>query len=410
MNDHTEEGEGRDLVTYGPGALAQLNRSDIEEQRDAARKDPRSIKRFLNELKSLATLNEDVAAECSYALSRKSKNGEKKVIEGPSTRFAELVHYSWRNCRAGARVIDEQADFVVAQGVFKDVEHNTETTYEVRRRITDAGGRRYSSDMVAVTANAACSIAFRNVVLKAVPKAIWIEAWEAARKAAVGDETTLSKKRLNAVRKFAALGVSEAQVLAKLELPSVADITIDNLAVLLGIYTSIKEGDSTAEQAFAEDTNGGSASTTVKDLNAAIAATKEKPPAATTEIQNPSVETQAQEGAAAPEGAEVAKTGEDAPQGPQSPPEMQQAAPPRETVNPQATQAPPRSTGTSDMPPPIQYHTADLIGMIEKARQTKNPQALDDAEDLIRSVVEAEARPSLTQLVKKVREDWKKGK
>lgn len=55
---------------------------------------------------------------------------------------------------------------MTAQGVFHDLERNVAITYEVRRRIVDKNGRRYKPDMIGVTANAACSIALRNAILR----------------------------------------------------------------------------------------------------------------------------------------------------------------------------------------------------------------------------------------------------
>lgn len=150
------------------GMVALLNRSEIEQQIATARRFPRSIKRFRDESMQMVTLSESVAEQCIYALPR-----DGKTIEGPSARFAEVIASAWGNCRAGARVVDDKGEFVVSQGVFHDLERNVAITYEVQRRITNKKGQRFSADMIGVTANAACSIALRNAILKGVPKAFW---------------------------------------------------------------------------------------------------------------------------------------------------------------------------------------------------------------------------------------------
>ncbi len=101
---------------------------------------------------------------------------------GAERPAAEIVTSAWGNCRAGARVVDEGAEFITAQGVFHDLERNVQVTMEVRRRITGKNGRRYSSDMIGVTGNAACSIALRNAVFRGIPRAFWIDIYDAARK------------------------------------------------------------------------------------------------------------------------------------------------------------------------------------------------------------------------------------
>lgn len=233
------------------GTVAMLNKSEIDMQVATAHKYPRSIKRFRDEAYQMVTLNEGIAESCIYALPR-----DGKVIEGPSARFAEVVASAWGNCRAGARVVNDQGEFVTAQGVFHDLERNVAITYEVQRRITDKNNRRYKPDMIGVTANAACSVALRNAILKGVPKAFWDDMYQAARKTVMGDVQTLANRRASAIKAFQAFGVNEAQILAKLEVAGIEDVTLEHLVTLRGLLTAIKEGDTTAEQAFESTSSG----------------------------------------------------------------------------------------------------------------------------------------------------------
>ena len=240
-----EDGQEVSSMSVESGTVALLNKSEIDMQVATAHRYPRSIKRFRDESLQMVTLNESIAESCIYALPR-----DGKVIEGPSARFAEVVASAWGNCRAGARVVNDQGDFVTAQGVFHDLERNVAITYEVQRRITDKRGNRYKPDMIGVTANAACSVALRNAILKGVPKAFWDDMYQAARKTVMGDVKTLANRRADAVKAFQAFGVSEAQILAKLDVQGVEDITLEHLVTLRGMLTAIKDGDTTAEQAF----------------------------------------------------------------------------------------------------------------------------------------------------------------
>jgi len=233
--------------------IANLSRAELDQQITTARAFPRSLKRFMNECMDMATLNEQVAADCIYALPR-----DGKTIEGPSARLAEIVASAWGNCRAGSRIVSEDAEFVTAQGVFHDLERNVSITYEVRRRITDRSGRKFKPDMIAVTGNAACSIALRNAVFKGVPKAFWSGIYDAARQAAVGDVKTIANKRADALAYLQKMGVTEAQVLAVLNLQGVEDIGTDQLATLRGLITAIKDGDTTVDQAFGGQEPAGS--------------------------------------------------------------------------------------------------------------------------------------------------------
>ena len=233
------------LVAEG-STVALLNKGEIDQQIATAHAYPRSIKKFRDDTLAMVTLTENVAAGCIYALPR-----DGKVIEGPSARFAEVIASAWGNCRAGARVVSDQGEFVTAQGVFHDLERNVAITYEVQRRITNKQNKRFSADMIGVTANAACSIALRNAILKGIPKAFWSDMYDAARKTAAGNATTLGTRRAEAIKAFQVFGITEAQILATLKRPGVVDITLDDLVVLRGLFTAIKEGDTTPEQAFA---------------------------------------------------------------------------------------------------------------------------------------------------------------
>jgi hypothetical protein len=72
------------------GAMAvSLARAEIAEQVATARKFPRSLTKASERMASLATMDEETAEECIYALPRGGK-----PIRGPSIRFAEMVFQS----------------------------------------------------------------------------------------------------------------------------------------------------------------------------------------------------------------------------------------------------------------------------------------------------------------------------
>lgn len=246
MSDVIEDGRQIEGMVAESGMVALLNKSEIDQQIATAHKYPRSLKRFRDQTLQMVTLNEQIAQECIYSLPR-----DGKTIEGPSARFAEVIAHAWGNCRAGARVVDDSGDFVTSQGVFHDLEANVAITYEVQRRITNAKGKRYSADMVGVTANAASSIALRNAILKGVPKAFWSPMYQAARKTIMGDFKTLANRRAEAIAEFQRFGILPAQICATLGVAGIEDIGLEQLVSLRGLLTAIQDGDTTPEQAFA---------------------------------------------------------------------------------------------------------------------------------------------------------------
>lgn len=251
MRDHDE----REIVEHDPSITQLISKAEIDQQIATAKQYPRSVKKFIDKAIELATLDDDTADECIYALPRREKDPitgktEMKMIEGPSARLAEIAHHAWGNCIAGARVLDDRGEFVTAQGVFHDLETNSKVSFEVRRRITTKRGDRYSADMIAVTGNAAASIALRNAVFKGIPKAFWSKIYEAARKVVAGDAQTLVNRRSKALDHMMKLGATPEMIVKLLGVQSTQDIGLDHLVQLRGIATAIKENETTVEEVF----------------------------------------------------------------------------------------------------------------------------------------------------------------
>jgi hypothetical protein len=266
-------------ATIEPHALAILSRSEIDAQAAVAEHRPRSIKQFRQTVRDLSLVNEDVAAECVYALpGRRNRDGtQSDPIVGPSIRFTEIMAYSWRNARIGARVIDETHDHVTAQGIVSDLETNVVTTFEVRRRIVDARGRRYSADMVNVTANAACSIAKRNAVLGAIPRALWQDIFATVKAVAAGEGDMLAERRERAIAEFQRQGVGLDRLMAAIGVASRDEIGPDQLATLRGILTAIKDGETTIAEAFPQSRPERPATSTLDQFVAASGASSALP-------------------------------------------------------------------------------------------------------------------------------------
>lgn len=224
-----------------------LSRAEIDTQIATARRYPRQISRVAQSILSLATLDEETAEESMYALPRGGK-----PIQGPSIRFAEIVKTSYGNCRAAARVVhvDRVEKVVIAEGVFHDLETNTATRAEVRRRICDKYGKLYKDDMIIVTGNAACSIALRNAILGGVPKALWRKAYDAVQHTIAGDVKTLAETRDKAIKALANFGVTPEQIFAALGVAGIEDITIQHIPTLRGMFATLKNGEATVEEMF----------------------------------------------------------------------------------------------------------------------------------------------------------------
>lgn len=239
--------EGVSQIAVHQSLAVSLARAEVDQQIATARAMPRSIQRAVNNIMTLATLDEASAEECIYALPR-----DGKAIRGPSIRLAEIIVSQWGNCRVGTRVVhvDRFEKIVEAEAVFHDLETNTATTARVRRRISNKSGRLLNDDMIVVTGNAACAIAKRNAILGGVPKAVWRKAYDAVESVIAGDSKTLASRRGDALKALAMFGVKPEQLYEKLEIAGEDDITLDHLVTIRGIYSSLKSGEADVEEIF----------------------------------------------------------------------------------------------------------------------------------------------------------------
>lgn len=226
--------------------LTALTKGEIDAQIATAKQYPRNLANVLNNIETLATMDEDIAGSCFYALRRQGK-----LIEGASVRMAEIVASSWGNLRTQARIIANDGKTITAQGVCHDLETNTAISVEVKRRITDKNGRTYNDDMQIMTGNAACAIALRNAVFKVVPAALIKKAIDKAKKVSLGEAMTLETSRAKMLDYFKTIGVEEKQILDYLSIEKVDEINIDMVVELRGLATAIKEGTTSIKEAFA---------------------------------------------------------------------------------------------------------------------------------------------------------------
>lgn len=222
--------------------------AEVDQQITTAHAYPRSVDRAVKNIMTLATLDEETAKECVYALPRGGK-----PIKGPSIRLAEIIGSQWGNCRVGTRVVhvDRVEKYVEAEGVFHDLETNAATTARVRRRlVADRKTGQITDDMIVLTGNAAASIAKRNAILAAVPKAVWRKAYVAVESVIAGDVKTLVERRGEAMKAFAAFGVTPERVFVALEVGGLDDITLEHMTTLIGMHSALKSGESTVEEMF----------------------------------------------------------------------------------------------------------------------------------------------------------------
>jgi len=233
-----------DVQVIDASAIAVLNQSEIEQQVATAHRYPRSVTRFREDLLAMATVDQQTADSCIYALPRGGK-----TIEGPSVRFAEMVASAWGNLRWGASIVSATDDVVVARGFCHDLQTNAAIAIEVRRRVQKPTRWKDREDYVRKVADmrdlacaAASSIARRNALFSTVPRALTQEAYDAADNCATTGKGSFEELRNAAIAAFVQRGATTGQVLAALGVEGPADIDGRQIRQLRRMFSAVKDG------------------------------------------------------------------------------------------------------------------------------------------------------------------------
>ncbi len=194
------EHDPANLVAPTTSVVEAITRADVDIQVSTARRFPRDLAKAERLAIATATQDQATAESCIYALPR-----DNKTISGPSIRLAEICASTYGNLRVQSRLVEESDKSVTAMASAWDLETNYAACIEKRRSIVRSNGSRYGQSMVDTTINAAVSVAFRDAVFKAIPKAFWQKAYTAARDMAVGSADSLGERRQRMVAYFVKL-------------------------------------------------------------------------------------------------------------------------------------------------------------------------------------------------------------
>lgn len=224
-----------------------VERANVDSQVATAKRYPRDIRRSIDNSVVMATMNQETAQSCSYALPRGGK-----PITGPSVHLAKIIVSNWGNMRTEAKVVQITDEQVISRGTCWDLETNVASAFEVRRSIIGKNGQRFSDDMITVTGNAANSIAYRNAVFAVIPKAITDRVYYAAQKFITGDlsdSDKLLKVRTGVLNNFKNnYGITEEEVVKMCGKQTVNQIGADEISMLMGTIQALKDGDTTVDE------------------------------------------------------------------------------------------------------------------------------------------------------------------
>jgi len=225
------------------------NRAEMDIQIVTAKNYPRNVKRAIENCIAVVSSDPEIAKVCHYSLPRGGKD-----ISGASVHLARIIASEYRNLRVDSKIVDIDAKMLTAQCVCIDLESNYAIRTEVKRRITTKQGQRFNDDMIVVTANAAMAIAQRNAILQVIPRVYTDRVYKAVKQTITGDisdESKLLQKRKEILDSFKdEYGVSADEIVKLLGVGAVGSIKKEQILTLVGLANSIKDGDTTVDEAF----------------------------------------------------------------------------------------------------------------------------------------------------------------
>lgn len=227
-----------------------LAKGEFEVMVDNAHKYPRNINQFMNAAISLATYDEEIAASCIFSLPRKMKNEktgkyEQTYIKGKSIRLAEIILSVYKNIKVEVRNGAITAKSASAIATIIDLENNTVTS-----DCGEANIHGSHNDATKLATAAARSIALRNAIFRLIPGAFSEVIYKKAVECAVGNQKTFPERRRSVFERITKLGIPLDKILNYYKKDTVEDFTPDLIEEIIGIGSSIKQGDIKIDQAF----------------------------------------------------------------------------------------------------------------------------------------------------------------
>lgn len=224
--------------------LSTCSKDEISTLIANAKQHPRDIKNVLANIRKLATIDEDTADGCFYAV---MKDG--KIIEGVSVRLVEIMALCWGNLRISTRIKANDGRMITAQSTCHDLENNYSVSVESQRSILAPNGSSESGNMQVLSGSAASSVAFRNAVLKVIPKTITQKVIAEIREFVLSG-TDIEDKLNTTLNWFQQKGVSKEKILAYLNIGTISEINKEKLLTLRATMNAINESSATVNELF----------------------------------------------------------------------------------------------------------------------------------------------------------------
>ena len=233
-----------------------------ETQRQIALQKPRVFKSVVHTATEELEAVPEFAAKAYYSIPYKNEMGGTTYVEGPSIKAAMSLARMWGNCSNSGRIVDQNDDRIIVEGVFIDYE----TGFRTLRQVSVA--RSYWSkqtkrviplreDRLNMAIQAGISKAVRNAILASLPVSLVDSYNKKAKDIAtqmVGQKTLprkampIKERMADAKAMFLKAGVTDQQWSDYVSGSALSEDEL--LAQLIGLYNSIQENQTTIEYVF----------------------------------------------------------------------------------------------------------------------------------------------------------------
>lgn len=240
-----------EAVATEKNAIELMERAAIDIQIATAHQYPRSLTEFNRRAKEMVSVDSETAESCIYRRPvGKDKNGRMTFATGESIRLAEIVAACYGNIRVSAIISEMTPTYVKAIGMAHDLETNNAQKAEVVESTLTRTGKPYDERMRVVVAKAAQSKAIRDAIFRVVPKSLCKSITNIARNVIAGSEKPLEERRVAVESWLSKLSIDQKRVFYALNVKGIEEIGNEELELLTGLRTALKDGDITLDEAF----------------------------------------------------------------------------------------------------------------------------------------------------------------
>uniref|UniRef100_A0A6M3KLT4 Uncharacterized protein n=1 Tax=viral metagenome TaxID=1070528 RepID=A0A6M3KLT4_9ZZZZ len=241
-----------EIVQFTPvSALSEITKGEIDIQIATAHKFPRSLEEFNERAIEMVSQDIETAESCIYLRPvGKDKFGKQIIVEGESVRLAEIVAACYGNIRVVATIIEQTDQHVIARGMAHDLQSNNAQSAEAIESNIDSNGKQYSNYKKLLNAKVALAKARRDAIFMVVPKALCKKITTTAKEVIAKNQKPLKERISAALNWIDRIKVDRKKVYKLLNVKGEADIGLEELEILTGIKTAIKEDPGCVNEIF----------------------------------------------------------------------------------------------------------------------------------------------------------------